>query len=505
MNQTAKTIKTTSHQILVQKTRMGATEAFIGSVTLEWLANRVKFASQMPLFKDKINSETDNIIRDYHTIEAIQQRPLDWSRQASLTQYLILQKNHKFPPLLVVVSPDWINNKNASEWGKDEIAIKSATDFVNLDHSDDFGMLEIPESVEFFALDGQHRLMGIQGLMQLMESGYLIQYTKDKHPTDTVITLDNLKENYQIDRDYLIKLSQEKVGIEFIPAVVAGETYTEANRRIRSIFVHVNLMATPLSKGQLALLNEDSGFSIIARKIAVTHPLLREEKDRHPRIDWDKNNISTKSTVLTTLQALQDMATRYLEHYFDWQPTKKDLIPLRPKDEEIKEGIDKFSELFDYLATLPSYQQIEQEIDTIKMRHFSSENIAGQGNFLFRPVSQIALAQALGVLVFQKGFSLETIFDKMRSYDTAGGFSGIDFPKSPWYGIIYDPNKQRIIVSERDLAAKMLIYLLGGINDKMEKAYLREAVARARTIEGRAIAFNGSFVTPKQVGLPDVL
>ncbi|WP_013325278.1 DGQHR domain-containing protein [Gloeothece verrucosa] len=493
------------NQILVQKTQMGMTPAFIGSVSLEWLAARVDFAAQLPLFKHKIDATTNNIIRDDQTIEEIQQRPLDWSRQSILTQYLIEQNHHKFPPVLVVVSPAWVDDFNAPEWDEEGKAMATAMNFLSLDDQESFGRLDIPESVPIFALDGQHRLMGIKGLMELITTGQLIQYNKNKQPTGSVMTVKNLGKNHQLKREDLIRLSQEKIGIEFIPAVVAGETRETAKRRVRSIFVHVNLMATPLSKGQLVLLNEDNGFSLAARKVAVTHPLLKEQAERPPRVDWDKANITAKSTVLTTLQALQDMAEGYLKYYLNWQPSRAGLIPLRPSEEELEKGISQLSELFNYLATLPSYQKLEQGINTIQMRHFSHEKFAGEGNLLFRPVGQIALAQALGVLQFKKKFSLLEIFKKLGKFDLAGGFSRIEFPQSLWYGIIYDPRKQRILVSGRDLSVKLMIYLLGGIDDKMEKAYLREAVARARTVENRAIGFDGSFVKPREVGLPEVL
>lgn len=84
-------------QILVQKTEMGGTEAYVGSVSLEWFAGRVHFASGLPLFQNKYNSDTDNIEIDADSIDEIQQRPLDWSRQAPLVQYLSARKNHKFP------------------------------------------------------------------------------------------------------------------------------------------------------------------------------------------------------------------------------------------------------------------------------------------------------------------------------------------------------------------------------------------------------------------------
>ncbi|MDH6102726.1 hypothetical protein NWP18_09760, partial [Chrysosporum ovalisporum ANA283AFssAo] len=48
-------------QILVQKTEMGGTHAYVGSVTLEWFAGRVHFASGLPLLQKKYNPETGNV------------------------------------------------------------------------------------------------------------------------------------------------------------------------------------------------------------------------------------------------------------------------------------------------------------------------------------------------------------------------------------------------------------------------------------------------------------
>src|SRR4028118_2239734 len=62
-------------QLIVQKTQMGSTEAFIGSVTLEWLDSRVRFASQLPLFRQKFDLQTNNIVRDDATIDEIIPRP----------------------------------------------------------------------------------------------------------------------------------------------------------------------------------------------------------------------------------------------------------------------------------------------------------------------------------------------------------------------------------------------------------------------------------------------
>ncbi|PLZ08892.1 DGQHR domain-containing protein [Fischerella thermalis] len=492
--------------ILVQKTEMGGNEAYIGSVTLEWFAQRVHFASALPLLQQKYNPHTDNIEIDAESIDEIQQRPLDWSRQLPLAQYLASRKNHKFPPVLVVINQPWVDNPKATEWNNHAIALKSTTVFTPLDQEGNVGLLSIAEKdVTIYALDGQHRLMGVQGLMELLQTGKLQRYKKDKTPDDTCITVDDLIEQYNVQPADLQSLPKEKIGIEFICAVEKGETREQARRRVRSIFVHVNLMAAPLTKGQLAQLNEDDGFSIVARKIAVIHPLLEQREGRKPRVNWNSATVAAKSTVLTTLQALTDMSERYLGQKFPhWKPLDKGLIPIRPEDEELEKGLQEFHKLFDYLASLPSYKILEDE-DTPALRRFSFEKDGGEGNMLFRPVAQVALAQALGILVFRKGFNLEDIFKKLRKFDQQGGFSGMEYPQSLWYGVLYDPNKKRVQVAGRDLAAKLLIYILGGIQDQMELAGLRKDLANARTIENKTVGFDGKFVEPKAVGLPKII
>jgi DGQHR domain-containing protein len=490
------------NEILVQRTNMGGSEAYIGAVTLQWLADRVKYASEMSLLSDQYNSTAKNITIDSETIEVIQQRPLDWSRQAALVQYLAARTTHKFPPVLVTIDRAWVDNIHAAEWGRGGKANESAAVFMPLDGKGDLGLLDIGESVRIYALDGQHRLMGVQGLMELLRAGELPRYNRDRHPVGHKITLAELGTS----EAYLQNLPQETIGIEFISAVVPGETQLEAKRRIRSIFVHVNLMAIALSKGQLAQLDENDGFAIVARQIAVNHPLLKDTPGRKPRVNWDSATVATKTTVLTTLQALQDMAAKYLQHQFpNWKPkAQKGLVPLRPDTAELELGIAAFSQLFDRLSQFTSYGRLQAE-DTPQLRRFSFEPGGGEGHILFRPVGQIAFAQGVGIAVFKKQMAQTEVFRKLDRYDADGGFSHINLPQSLWYGILYDPNKKRILVSGRDLAAKLIVYLLGGVDNDFDRAELRRQVAEARTVGEYAMSFEGKLVTQPEVGLPPVL
>ena len=491
-----------SDRLLVQKTKMGNTEAYLGTVTLQWLSDRVQFAAQLPLFRQKIDPETLAIVPDADIAENLQQRPLDWSRQAPLAQYLATRKTHKFPALLAVLHPTWTDDPKAPQWDEEGRARETAAPFDPLDRNRSLGLLTLNAGIDIFALDGQHRLMGIQGLMELIQTGRLEKYKKSKKATGIAIALDDPYQD--LDLAYLQTLPQETIAIEFIPAVIQGETREEARRRVRSIFVHVNLTAVRLSKGQLALLNEDDGFSLVARRIALKHPLFK--KGRKPRVNWDSATVAAKSTVLTTLQALQDMARAYLIHSFPhWQPVDRGLLPLRPEEEELADGERELEILFNYLAKLPSYRRLSRK-DTPDLRRFRHDPGGGEGNILFRPVGQIALVQAIGFLVYQKRINLHDIFIKLSRYDAEEGFSKIDFPASIWYGVLYDPLKKRIQVSGKDLATKLMIYLIAGQDDEFESIKLKTAFAKARTIdEEKAIALSGQWVNPREIDLPKIL
>jgi len=136
------------------------------------------------------------------------------------------------------------------------------------------------------------------------------------------------------------------------------------------------------------------------------------------------------------------------------------------------------------------------------LRNFRAEE--GQGNVLFRPVGQTALAQAMGILVLKDGFSLDAAFEKLKKYDQKGGFV-LDKPDSVFYMVLYDPNKKKMSVGGRDLAARLLVYLLGGTTDPDEEASLLEDFITARTTEEKATDFHGHQVARDKIKLPPVL
>ena len=196
-----------------------------------------------------------------------------------------------------------------------------------------------------YAIDGQHRLMAIRGLKDLVHDGHLHAKTDigkekatDRLEIEHIITMSH----HRIGRSDIQKLLDERIGIELIPAVMAGETREEALRRLRTLFVHVNRNAAPLAKGELALLDEDDGFAVVARMTMVEHPLLEN------RVKITKGQLSENARHLTTLETLTTISKAYLEGRFPgWKPHRlTPKMPFRPEWDELWDGKETPSQVF---------------------------------------------------------------------------------------------------------------------------------------------------------------
>jgi len=89
------------------------------------------------------------------------------------------------------------------------------------------------------------------------------------------------------------------------------------------------------------------------------------------------------------------------------------------------------------------------------------------------------LAKAVGKLIGEDGMELEDIFDRLISLDEAGGFEQAD-PGNLWYNVTYDAAREKMIVSQVELAANALAYLIRGA-DTEGRAELLERLRRLRT------------------------
>ncbi|PYE54094.1 DNA sulfur modification protein DndB [Deinococcus yavapaiensis] len=500
----------------VHTVRMGDTTSFIGAAPLKWIAENVSFAAELPLFRDHLQGGGRAVRVNRDTVEALQQRRPDYRREATLVEYLTSRTTHKFPPILVVISEAWVDDPAAPEWGEGGRALRPSAQFEALDADGTLGLLRVARRhapVRMYALDGQHRLMALKGLMRLLDHGRLPRKNAEgRELPQKPLTTEGIVARHGaqgITHGYLQTLPSETLGVEFIVAVNRGETREEALRRVRATFVHVNQTAVPLAAGELTQLNEDDGFALVARHTALTHPLLETEG----RVNMKNASLPQRSTAVTTLATLEDMVRRYLgahEAFQGWPSKSPRVTPLRPTDTQLEHGRVFFDELWDHMQTLPVFESLGSEGSVAQLRNPGNKKDSGNKeespkmHLLLRPIGQSVLAQAVGKLHFQMNHSLEEIFQKLIRLDRDGRFN-LSWPGSPWYGSLYDPQRRRLIAGGRDISARLMGLILGEKFSDSQIGLLREVYLITRTTgEGLAIDLDGNEVSTEKIELPQL-
>lgn len=494
-----------SDRLLVSRVSMGGNEGYVGSVTLEWMKNRVDFATNLPLLRERID-ESGKFQIDEETIELLTQRPIDYSRQFPMAQYILFHQSHKFPAILAVATASWVDKPQAPEWD-DDAATEPTTRFEPLSSDGNIGLLSFSPESTLYALDGQHRLLAIKGALEFIETGTLPEWDKARQKTKSILNKSEvLQKMPHITEASLQQIRHERIGIEILPAVMKGETREEARRRVRRIFVHVNRSAVTLPKGVLTALDEDSGFRIIGRQIATTHQLF-VAPDGKSRVEMERPNLPAKnSDYLTTLEAIANACALYLQDvypYTEWRSSVKGLIPNRPEDDQLVEGRTEFTQFIDMLAALPTMKKVMVGHNPSDLRDFGD----GEGHLLMRPVALEELAEAVAYCVRQKKMDLAAIKQRLIDLDNKKAFSHIDKSSSMWWGVQTKQAATPSIKNQRRRSATgLLIYLLGGYQGDQERLdNLRAELLLDRTTpppNERIIGWDGKEVKESDFTLP---
>ena len=499
-------------KIFAQKINMGFFQSKTGShklvtsyVTvqkLSYVAQEIKMGSDMPFMQDKIDPKTLKLIIDKDNIQSVMQRAPDWTRQIPLTAYLVSNPNHKFTTILAVIEPNWINDSKSDNWGDDMRAIKSAVDFQPLDSSGSIGLLNI-EGATTYALDGQHRIMAIKGVQELQSPGQIWPLTKNgKQKGSKPWTREEFFQAFPTDPSVLGKILDETVSIEYVPAVIAGETREEARRRLRSYFVSINTYAKKVSKGEGSLLDEEDGYKIVAKDLALEHPIFQPNSEVK-RINMQDQSIPKTSNWLTTLEAITNMSENFLsqsnsDRMSSWSSKLGGSLKLRPSEEELEIARNEFKLFLDGMHSLPVFQRLDRGETIPKLREFPSskpETHENEGHLLLRPIGQQILADAVGGLI-QEGAEINNIFDIIKKIDEGKQFSA-HLPSSIFFGVTVDLSGSKMITFNQDLAKKLLVYLIrGGHTDEQQE--LVKSVVNKRTVDAdtsKWINFDGDMIT----------
>lgn len=512
---------------------------FTFQTTAEWIANNVLLVGQLQMFnKDEgtykyIGDEYGNIEITSENIDLIRQRPVDFSRSTEIAKYLLMHPYHNLPDLVLVVSAPWVDDPDAAEW-KDGVATKDSCDMESIATSTEKVLLHLGkmgDSVRYqvYALDGQHRLIGIKAAIEMLNTGSIRTPRKDGSvaPRAQVETLEAWLEDVSelgITMENVLKFRTERVGIKLVPAVCKGETWEEAVQRVASIFKAFNTTSVPVSKGASAAMDHEDPFAIVGNRTWRASHFLKDLKGRSPRLSPVSNTIAAKSTVVTTLHTLKVTAEEFFKNassFGEWyKPRKKGTISRPPSEREVESAVEEFAAFWDAIASLPSMQSVEpwdllpdkakavtprrEARNVAEMRRFPSDGKHGEAHMLFRPLGQQALAAAVGMVVHDpvRPMSLDDVFALLSEYDSTGGFCLVD-RKNPWWGVMYDQTKDKIVTGGARLAADLLVYMLNGSPGRgLEELRRAFATARRSSTAGMYVDLNGNDVPLDKFVLP---
>ena len=119
------------HHLAVQA-RMGDVASYVTSVPLRWIADKVGFAADLPVFRE-ISEGSKRLAADPSAVEMLRQRRPDWRRQQEMTAYLAGRRHHKFPPLLLVAWQHWACKPDSDKWAFDGTATDDSLTLVGLE------------------------------------------------------------------------------------------------------------------------------------------------------------------------------------------------------------------------------------------------------------------------------------------------------------------------------------------------------------------------------------
>ena len=488
-------LRGSGERFLAFKIDMGCNHSYNSKVSLRWFGEKVNFVSDLEMFQGHLD-EHGNILIDKDTILLITQRKPDWSRQEPLTRYLTastLKDDRKFPPVLLVAYQDWVSDQKSKKWDENRRAIEDSVTLNSLDSKGVFVEFDHTET-KFYALDGQHRLMGVKGIINLLHGGILAKKTKKGklNPKTFFELKDFIPENMSENafKRSLHSMMNDEIGVEIIPMVQKGETFEDAMKRVRKIFVDVNKYAKSLTKAELSLLDDGDIYGVVARQIMNNHLLFYNEEGDSLVLKEGSGNINKNDVkTYTTLPTIIEITKSYLGRIY--QIDRQQILPHR----NYHEYIEKMETYFDEMTTLQSHKEMLQGAPIVR-----------DSNVLFRPVAQEALADAVGRLEKEAGFSLQTIMEKLRKREK---YLEYTTPSSLFYEVIWDGKSKRMKTQKDDknLAATVFIYILGGINEHNYDS-LKDKIfdRRLPTPESdEAVNFDGMSTTKDKFDLPELL
>lgn len=327
-----------------------------------------------------------SVAEEIHTSKSLNeliQRHLT-NRSKQIKDYLLGQPQRFFNALVIGVyggSPKWYEFTIRDEKHRDLELLPEGV----------LGVLVLNGSEKLFAIDGQHRVVGIR---------------------------EAVKESEEIRDD--------EVSVIF----VAHRNDPEGLERTRRLFTTLNRYAKPVSKQEIIALDEDDVVAIVTRRLVEEHPLFRDKVS----LAKGKNIPVSDKRSLTTIIALYDALDIFLKTGRNWVNFKKS----RPGDSEIekfyKKAKDLWNVMIEHFEPLRDMGRVEAGSNIAsKYRHKDG------GHLLFRPVGLLMVVRVIRHLV-DSGFGLESAVQRIAKVP-------MELASDPWAGLLWDVTNRRMMTA----------------------------------------------------------
>ncbi len=354
-------------------------------------------------------AERISVAEEIHQSERLNeliQRALTSSRADEIKDYLLKQQQRFFNTIVVGVyggEPKWYE---VALRDSPRLPVETLPAYVQ----GALGLLVLSGKEQLFAVDGQHRVIGIRRAVA----------------------------------------ESKTLGVEEVSTIfLAHEKTTAGRRRTRRLFTTLNRYAKPVGKKDSIALDEDDVVAIVTRNLLDRYELFSGKKVSAAQT---KSLPVTDRTSVTTIVALYDALDTYLKvPGRGWSRFKR----YRPSDKEIEAFYKSAVRLWN--AVRRAFPPLEQVA-----RSRPEKAIAGQfrnregGYLLFRPIGLLLAVRVIRMLC-DEGLSVG------RAARAVGSVP-MTLADDPWAGLLWDPANRRMITSgeAQKLGLKILLYGAGG-------------------------------------------
>ena len=365
----------------------------------------IYYATCLPMKEiDQRVSLVSNIHKSARLSDWIQRQVDESTHSESIKTYLLSQKQRLFNSIVLGVYG------GAPNWRELHIETGRGATSLNEHLEGSLGVLILSGREKLFAIDGQHRVVGIRKALQ----------------------------------------ENKAIGTEEVCALLVSHSGDAKGRqRTRRLFSTLNRYAKPVSKMENIALDEDDVVAITTRRLVDDYQLL------HNFISLRRGNSlpKTDKTSLSTVTALYDG----LDFYLPPMPKKQwsEYKRMRPFDAELEEYFLRAVEFWDSLKN--HFRELRELANSKPQDKLASQyrNEFG-GHLLFRPIGLTMIFRVCRLLL-DDGRTLSQIHGALARVPMM-------LAEDPWQGLIWDPvAKVMNADSERQKTATRILYNgLGG-------------------------------------------